>query len=76
MIAVRINSDVDKKWDALFELMQLDALQVVRGPVYLLSNAQFQKLQELGVAYEQLTEEEAQTALRESLSTAKNGQSP
>jgi hypothetical protein len=71
MIAVKINSD--KKWSILRELMRIDAVNVVKGPVYFLSEEQFRKLQEVGAHYELLTEEEAQTKWRESPQRLSNG---
>ena len=50
MPAVRINSNGKRK--ALLELTRIDAVNVIRGPIYFLTQAQLQRLDELNILYE------------------------
>lgn len=58
MSAVRINSN--GKGKALLELTRIDAVNVIRGPIYFLTQAQLQRLDELNIPYEILDEKEVQ----------------
>ncbi|MBC8234841.1 hypothetical protein H8E77_35295 [bacterium] len=58
MSAVRINSN--GKGKALLELTRIDAVNVIRGPIYFLTQAQLQRLDNLNIPYETLDEKEVQ----------------
>ena len=58
MPAVKINSN--GKGKALLELTRIDAVNVIRGPIYFLTQAQLRKLDELNISYEILDEKEVQ----------------
>ncbi len=58
MLAVKINSN--EKGKAILELTRVDAVNVIRGPIYFLTQAQLQRLDELNIPYEILDEKDAQ----------------
>ena len=58
MPAVKINSN--GKGKSLLELTRIDAVNVIRGPIYFLTQAQLRKLDELNISYEILDEKEVQ----------------
>jgi len=58
MPAVKINSN--GKGKAILELTRIDAVNVIRGPIYFLTQAQLRKLDEINISYEILDEKEVQ----------------
>ncbi|MBM3235553.1 hypothetical protein FJZ31_04575 [Candidatus Poribacteria bacterium] len=58
MPAVKINSN--GKGKAILELTRIDAVNVIRGPIYFLTQAQLRRLDELNIPYEILDEKEVQ----------------
>jgi len=58
MPAVKINSN--EKGKALLELTRIDAVNIIRGPIYFLTQAQLQRLNELNILYEVLDEKSSE----------------
>ena len=64
MPAVKINST--EKGKTLLALTRVDAVNIIRGPIYFLTQAQLQRLDELNIPYEILDEKETQKRKNES----------